>query len=208
MKFINKVFHLVFKIIRNLMRLTFPTNGYAFTTDYLTHVLDIWDMYFSAFKGRDNLNILEIGSYEGRSAIWFIENLLEGKNSKLTCVDIFFSWLLEARFDHNIKQSGRHGKVIKVKASSQEILPLLEREQYEIIYVDGSHVADHVRSDADQAFRLLKKGGMICFDDYEWRPDLPKEQRPQIAIDEFLQKYQNEISVLHKEYQVIVQKNN
>lgn len=39
------------------------------------------------YKNQDNINFLEIGSFEGYSANYFINTFLKGENSKITCID-------------------------------------------------------------------------------------------------------------------------
>jgi predicted O-methyltransferase YrrM len=41
---------------------------------------------------QDEIHILEIGSFEGESAVWFSENLLNNKNSTITCIDPWISY--------------------------------------------------------------------------------------------------------------------
>jgi hypothetical protein len=53
---------------------------------------------------------------------------------------------------------------------------------------------------------LLKRGGILIFDDYLWNQDIPIEDRPQIAIDNFLNEFASQLAILHKGYQVIVKK--
>jgi hypothetical protein len=60
--------------------------------------------------------------------------------------------------------------------------------------------------DAVASWVLLKEGGIMIFDDYEWEPDKPPEERPQIAIDIFLRGFRHQVELLHKGYQVIVRK--
>ena len=40
------------------------------------------------------------------------------------------------------------------------------KENFEIIYIDGSHKADNVFYDAMESFKILKKGGILLFDDF------------------------------------------
>jgi predicted O-methyltransferase YrrM len=47
---------------------------------------------FLPIKTDEELHILEIGSFEGKSTIWFIENLLNNKNSSITCIDPWVSY--------------------------------------------------------------------------------------------------------------------
>lgn len=50
---------------------------------------------------------------------------------------------------------------------SHAVLPTLEDESFDLIYIDGNHESEYVLEDAVLAFRKLKPGGWIVFDDYE-----------------------------------------
>jgi hypothetical protein len=192
---------------------------YEFTTNWVTPHANLWTEQLKHLKGKPSIHALEIGSFEGRSAIWFLDNILIHPTSSITCVDIFedvgysSSGILEEKdayedkFDRNIQASGFAKKVKKIKGSSQKVLRELEWNSYDVIYIDGSHVAKDVLLDAVLSWHLLKVGGTIIFDDYQWRVDqyLPW-RRPKIAIDAFLAVFEPYIEVLHKEYQVVVRK--
>ena len=77
---------------------------------------------------------------------------------------------------------------------------------YDIIYIDASHLARDVLDDAMNSWWLLKKNGIMIFDDYEWALDKPDVERPQTAIDAFLNVFKDKIEILHKQYQVIIKK--
>lgn len=56
------------------------------------------------------------------------------------------------------------------------------------------------------AFRLLRPGGYLIFDDYKWhRPEVVRVP-PGPAINGFLAAYNPWIELIHKDYQVIVRK--
>src|SRR5690606_20727301 len=80
--------------------------------------------------------------------------------------------------------------------------------EYDVIYIDGGHEGVNVIEDAVHAFRLVKQGGLICFDDYEWdgSGEGPKHVLPMRAIDAFLEIYAHKIEVLHKGYQVWIRR--
>jgi predicted O-methyltransferase YrrM len=180
---------------------------YEFTTDWVTPHAKHWTEQLKHLQGKPNVHALEIGSFEGRSAIWALENILIHPSSSITCVDIFVEKTYEDKFDRNIQAAGFANKVKKIKGSSQKVLRELEWNSYDFIYVDGSHVAKDVLVDAVLSWDLLKVGGIIIFDDYQWRVDQYKPlARPQLAIDAFLQVFEPYIEVLHKEYQVVVKK--
>ncbi len=175
-----------------------------------------WCVTFSkVFKRTDPIRILEIGSWEGRSSLFLLTYFERGN---LTAVD---TWAgtdqyeynatselsdLERRFDHNL--SPHSARLTKRKGSSLEVLPQLidENQQFDLIYVDGSHFADDALMDTTNAWRLLKEGGVMIIDDVMW-PCFPRP-RANIAwaINIFLKYHSREYKVLHAHYQIILQK--
>ncbi|MGH7790866.1 MAG: class I SAM-dependent methyltransferase, partial [Thermodesulfobacteriota bacterium] len=135
---------------------------------------------------------------------WFLENILTHPTSSITCVDHFFR--SEVRFDDNIKVSGLSGKVTKIKGMSENVLRTLKESSFDIVYIDGSHLALNVLMDAVSSWLLLKPRGIIILDDYGWRPERAPENRPKMAIDIFLKAFQPHIEILHKGYQVIIRR--
>jgi predicted O-methyltransferase YrrM len=55
-----------------------------FTSDDLVHFLPL--------KIEEEIHILEIGSFEGKSTVWFIDNLLTNPGSSITCIDPWTSF--------------------------------------------------------------------------------------------------------------------
>lgn len=84
--------------------------GYEFTQDWFSMRHPHWPKYADP---KPELNVLEIGSYEGRSAVWMLENLLTHHDSTITCVDHWLDKKIEARFDRNIFATGQSTKVKK-----------------------------------------------------------------------------------------------
>lgn len=116
---------------------------YSFSADYVTYVEPYWLQYIGELRGREACHILEIGSYEGRSTIWFLEHLLTHPTSTITCVDKRFQDV----FDANICATGVGDRVIKRVGKSQVILPMLPTQYYDLVYIDGSHLAADVFAD-------------------------------------------------------------
>jgi hypothetical protein len=57
------------------------------------------------------------------------------------------------------------------------------------------------------AWPLLKKSGFMVFDDYLWKPPGFKLlDRPKLAIDSFVNIFEDELVVTHVGYQLIVRK--
>jgi hypothetical protein len=178
---------------------------YQFSADWFTNNIPVWQWMFQRFKGRENLSYLEIGVFEGRSAIWMLENVLTHPTAKLTAVDVFFDDL-EKRFRENLEKSGSQSKVNILKGTSQERLRQLPLDSFDIIYIDGSHFAKHVFLDAALSWDLLKDGGLLIFDDYELAPKVPADLRPKLPIDTFLLAFGEELELVHKGWQVAVRK--
>ncbi len=180
---------------------------YAFREDYISGWTKTWAHYLEPLAGKKNLNFLEIGSFEGRSAIWFLENILTHSSSKIVCLDCFESGMEEA-FDRNIAASGRGHRVTKVKETSDSYLARIQGSGllFDMIYVDGSHEAVHVLFDGMVGWHLLKPGGVMIFDDYGWEPNYAPHHRPHMAINLFLEAHGDDLEILHQEYQVIVRK--
>lgn len=85
------------------LRLRLKTfNDYSYTADYVTIHIQNWLVWLAEWIGKPEVHFLEIGSYEGRSAVWFLQNILTHPTSTLDCVDLFTGKGLEPRFDHNI----------------------------------------------------------------------------------------------------------
>ena len=72
------------------------------------------------------------------------------------------------------------------------------------IYIDCAHEGMNVIEDAILSYRLLKCGGILVFDDYEWTSE-KRTIMPKRAIDAFLAIYV-QTTVLHKGWQVFVRK--
>ncbi len=138
--------------------------------------------------GAQPLQILEVGSFEGRSACWFSDNLLDHQDSQLICVDTFRGGDEHQKFlqtEHpdllktflgkvdllgkcraNVARSRNSSKVTILEGESASILPTLRGQMFDMIYIDGSHHSEDVLLDGVNAWHLLKDGGALVFDDY------------------------------------------
>lgn len=188
-----------------------------FTYDWTSHHLKLWEELLGDKAGTATA-VLEIGSFEGRSALFFLQFL---PKSRITCVDSFQGSEehvgpgskyesdmaeVERRFDRNLKPFA--GRVEKRKGHSLTILPGLaaERPLYDVIYVDGGHSATSTYSDARLAWDLLDNDGVMILDDYRWGPDLPMARRPEAGIEAFLSQVAGEYELLHRGQQIVIRK--
>ena len=192
------------RAIRALERRLASEPGYYYTADYVSRHVEDWERMLQEWVDRP-LQLLEVGSYEGRSTIWFLEHVLTHPGARITCVD-FFPPLLELVFDHNVRVSGFGPRIRKLKGRSGDLLPGLSASSFEVIYVDGSHEAADVLLDAALCWKLLKPGGLLLFDDYLWHEELPLSRRPQMGVDLFLETVAGHFTSVQSDYQVAIRR--
>ena len=205
---------------------SYPENSdgqVLFTSDWFSDNINQWDKYKDFFDNKPNIHCLELGSYQGRSALYIVNNYCNGAGSYLDAVDTWKGSVehnnkeksnLEGFFINNTFKYLQAGTIKMHKGFSSDFLikavqevRLGVRDKYNFIYIDASHVAKDVLLDAVLSWEILKDNGIIAFDDYNW--DHYKNQpcnNPKIAIDAFLQIYDNKYEILHKDYQVHIRK--
>jgi len=160
------------------------------------------------------IQYLEIGAFHGANAISVNNTYAKHPNSLLYCVDpwIDYSDYPEYKekqetnyniFMDNVSKTYNSEKFIVRRGFSSDVIPTFNDNQFDIIYIDGNHEPEYVLEDAVLAFRKLKIGGYLIFDDYGWGgPDLTKR-----GIDGFLNGYHKRIKYLGQaNTQVFVQK--
>lgn len=126
---------------------------------------------------------------------------------------------VEHRFDTNVAFARRSTEfpidLHKHKGKSRDILPTLlaggYRSYFDLVYIDGSHQAADVLFDAVLCFDLLKKDGVLIFDDYLWQMEERGAEDhynlPKPAIDAFVNIYRRKLDLLSAPlYQFYVQK--
>ena len=190
---------------------------YQFTKDWFHWAPQVWEQLIPLLPARKKF--LEIGSFEGRSTVWIMENMMrEGDN--ILCID---TWKggeehgeedMDAvwdRFCHNTALAFERFPeryFDSMKGSSYEKLAQLAtwEQHFDFIYIDGSHVAKDVLTDACMAWPLLKPKGLMVFDDYMWGEPRDILHRPKPAIDAFCNIFAEEAEIVHDGYQLVVRK--
>ena len=164
------------------------------------------------FKNENNVkNILEIGSYEGRSAIFFLKNF---SGSNITCVDTWCGSdehksinfeLIEKNFDLNTSFYQSNKTLFKHKMTSNEFFKK-NRKYFDLIFVDGDHSSNQVKIDLINSWNILKKGGFLILDDYMWWFYKDLKKNPSTPINNFIKENISNISKLNIWHQVIIKK--
>lgn len=179
---------------------------YDFTTDWFLRNIPTWKELLEPYRGEPDVQYLEIGLFEGRSALWMLENVLTHPSSRLTGIDPFDAPGLLETWNANLAKSGAAERATTIRDYSYPALRQLPLETYDIIYIDGSHMAHDVLADAALGWGLLRPGGLMLFDDYGLIDEWPSEIRPGLAIDCFVTTFRNYLEVVHKDYQLVVRK--
>jgi len=152
--------------------------------------------------------VLEIGCFEGLSSVFFAEHLLTGESSMI-CVDPFLNietndhkqYLVnneEANFDYNIRTCPNANKIDVRKITSDEFFKT-NTNTFNFIYIDGCHERDFVTRDMENSFAALESEGIMWMDDYGG-------VQIKETMDAFLDKYQNQYTLIHSGYQLAIRK--
>lgn len=199
---------------------------YQFTQDWFNWAPAVWEQLIPMLPEGETYGIadrgvrhfLEIGSFEGRSTVWIMENMMQ-QGDYLLCIDTWRGGeehgaedmdAVWQRFKTNTAIATEKTGVLAGTARGTSIVgladELAESSEYDFIYIDGSHTAPDVLTDACMAWPLLKAGGLMVFDDYAWGPPRDILHRPKLAIDSFINIFAEQIEIVHMGYQLVVRK--
>jgi predicted O-methyltransferase YrrM len=190
--------------------------GKDFSSDWTSWHFPVWLGLLARFRDKP-ARVLEIGSWEGRSALFFVNYLPQ---AHVTCVDPWtgnVEHALDAHFAALVPHSERRfidnlapfaARIERVKASSKDALPdlAIAGRKFDLVYIDGSHRAADVFADATLAWPLTAPGGVVIFDDYLWDGFPEPANTPKLGIDAFLASVAGQFGTLHHDYQVAIEK--
>jgi hypothetical protein len=187
---------------------------YAFTTNWFTHKIPTWTRILGDLKGKPDASYLEIGAFEGRSALWVLENVLTHPTAKLTIIDAFEEAGTYKTFTSNVELSGDANKFRILRGPSTDKIREVPTNSVDFAYVDGSGKGIVMHSDLVNAWNALKVGGIIICSRYPLtdvlRADLELERGdpgPMEALDAFLRLYKPYINILAiEENEVVLRK--
>ena len=192
---------------------------YQFTKDWFGWAPPVWEQLIPMLSGEaGKRQFLEVGSFEGRSTVWTMENMMQ-EGDYIYCIDTWEGGeehgaedmqAVFERFKANTAIAKDKAKVVRgfaMDTSTTELASIIQGgTQYDFIYIDGSHIAKDVLTDACMAWPLLKPKGIMVFDDYVWGNPRDILHRPKVAIDAFVNIFAEEVEVIHVGYQLVVRK--
>ena len=181
-----------------------------------------WERLTRPLRGK-KLQVLEIGSFEGASTTWILDNLMSHPESTLTSIDTFEGGMehreggkaneydiasLESRFRANVAKCDQVGKLRVMVAKSDDALLELRRQcaKFDFVYIDASHVAMDVLHDAMMSWRMLNVHGTMVFDDFTWKGYMEDVYNPRIAVQSFLCCVEQEVEKKQQESQMWVKR--
>ena len=156
------------------------------TTDYFSINTFYWKQILKIIP-RD-FKYLEIGSWEGNSALFILTNF-NVKN--VVCVDIWedinFKDIQKSNYENYKKNIEEFLNKVKTYKGTSDSFFLNQKENFDVIYIDGSHETDQVYKDIKNSWKVLNNKGVLICDDYFYG-DIYKNPNnvPSIAINKFI----------------------
>ncbi len=140
---------------------------------------------------RQSVSVLEVGSYEGQSALVWSAAIAEHcpQGGSVLCVDPWATDYLEKylvfghaygqihaafqtgevyrRFCNNVTFAHSKAPIAHLKGTLSQVLPSICSRRFDVVYIDGDHCASAVRKDLTLTKDLVNAGGLLCGDDLE-----------------------------------------
>jgi predicted O-methyltransferase YrrM len=120
------------------------------------------------------MRMIEIGSYVGESTLMFAQNFKEVVSvdpyindydlSDLACQYAPFD-VVYAEF---LKNTLSIPNIKSIRDTSENAFPILNQQQWDMVYIDGLHTVDGVYYDITHYKSIVKPGGFVCGHDYGW----------------------------------------
>ena len=102
---------------------------YEFTQDWVSFRTKTWLSILNVYRNKPDLQMLEIGVYEGRATVWFLETILTHETSSILCIDP----VPQASFFHNISKFKHKVRFIKEKSQNALRDHFFNKEKIDIV---------------------------------------------------------------------------
>lgn len=164
-----------------------------------------WELLLKNYKNQPDVVGIEVGTNYGGFMTWCVESILTDPTSHLYTIDINNNKFIE----NNIKP---YKNITFIETLSEKALRNLTHNSKtelfaDFVYIDGCHFSKCVLEDAVLSFSLLKYGGLMTFDDYNWGIHTTDEKlKPKSGIDSFLKAYDGHYEIIELGWQVYLKK--
>jgi predicted O-methyltransferase YrrM len=115
---------------------------------------------------------LETGFAYGFSTLFILQALADNGGGHHEAIDPVETHRWHGVGLANVRLAGFEPMFTHLEMMSQIALPshMINGEQFDFIFLDGSHLFDDTLLDFYYADRLIQPGGIIALDDFEWMP--------------------------------------
>ena len=193
---------------------------------------NIGDLFLKEILNSKPKNFLEIGIFQGVTARNVCELLYKTHNNSFKYIGIdkfdldkkennefipsvhFKNPLKQFYYRYIVKENPYSLKSVKnllkkfdknvfiFKGDSKIVLPKIDLNEIDYVFLDGGHSYDTVKSDLNNCKVVVENNGIVLCDDYDfsYAPGVKK------AIDEFVIKEQYDIKILFNRFAKISQK--
>jgi predicted O-methyltransferase YrrM len=162
---------------------------------------------------KEPCKILEIGVHTGISLINIMKQIPKSIGYG---IDKWDMKEIQESFTHNIIQSSLENKIISLQGESHEVLTsMIENKQvFDLIFIDGTNIPHLLYTDCYLSWKLLNNRGLLIINNYSEEEDETIEllnikgsyKNKRRVIEDFLEKYKLEYTLLHISNRIFLQK--
>jgi len=146
---------------------------------------DMLEAYASLLSGTDTHNILEFGTFEGGSPIFFAEAT---NAERIVGIDLRKN---ADAIDRHVQRYGDRLKIYYETSQSEraKVAKIIDDNfsaPLDLVIDDASHLYEHTKKAFDVAFPRLKVGGLYIIEDWNWahynNPSFDEKWKDQLAL--------------------------
>lgn len=126
-------------------------------------------------------NVLEIGSWQGKSTSYLARAVYDSGNGRMFAVDHFKGNIgkenyyavggslenLQVQFENNMRSLNLLDVITVLPYKSSEAYPKISDHTFRFLFIDGDHTEDGVKNDIELFCSLVPAGGIVVFDDFD-----------------------------------------
>ena len=160
-------------------------------------------LYKLALSLNKKSTIVEIGSYVGASSS-FLACAAKEKNHTIYCIDTWGNEGMSEGGRDTFDEFCKNTKLLKdftvpLRGRSVDIAKTFDKE-IDLIFVDGDHSYEGVKTDVESWLPKVKKGGILIFHDIGWAEGVKR------VINEYIKPIQIEEHIIDNTYWARVKK--